>query len=79
MTTSRSAANSAMTTDANLLNKQQWWKVCFMHGDQTKFYRDLYGRNSQIGPNPIKAAQNFGRIGSAGQLCQIAQADIEEG
>ena len=20
-----------------------WWKVCFVHGDQTKFYRQLYG------------------------------------
>ena len=25
------------------LNKQ-WWKVCFVHGDQTKFYRQLYGK-----------------------------------
>ena len=21
----------------------QWWRVCLAHGDQTKFYRQLYG------------------------------------
>ena len=25
-----------------------WWKVCFVHGDQTKYYRKLYGRKSQV-------------------------------
>lgn len=23
---------------------KQWWKVCFLHGDQTKFYREIYGK-----------------------------------
>jgi hypothetical protein len=22
---------------------QNWWRVCFVHGDQTRFYRQLYG------------------------------------
>ena len=25
-----------------------WWKVCFVYGDQTKAYRKLYGRKSQV-------------------------------
>ena len=25
-----------------------WWKVCFVHGDQTKYYRKLYGRKSHV-------------------------------
>ena len=25
-----------------------WWRVCFVHGDQTKYYRKLYGRKSQV-------------------------------
>lgn len=23
-----------------------WWKVCFVYGDQTKYYRKLYGKKS---------------------------------
>lgn len=29
---------------ANLLACKQWWKVCFVHGDQEKFYRQIYSR-----------------------------------
>lgn len=29
---------------ANLLACKQWWKVCFLHGDQEKFYRQIYSR-----------------------------------
>jgi hypothetical protein len=29
---------------ANLLACKQWWKVCFMHGSQEKYYREIYGR-----------------------------------
>ena len=25
-----------------------WWKVRFVHGDQTKYYRKLYGRKSSV-------------------------------
>lgn len=28
----------------NLLMCRQWWKVCWIYGDQDKFYRQLYGR-----------------------------------
>jgi hypothetical protein len=29
---------------ANLLACKQWWKVCFLYGDQEKYYRQIYGR-----------------------------------
>jgi hypothetical protein len=29
---------------ANLLACKQWWKSCFLHGDQEKFYRQIYSR-----------------------------------
>jgi hypothetical protein len=29
---------------ANLLACKQWWKVCFLHGNQDKYYRQIYGR-----------------------------------
>lgn len=29
---------------ANLLACKQWWKVCFIKGDQEKYYRQIYGR-----------------------------------
>ncbi|KAJ0174377.1 hypothetical protein K1T71_010523 [Dendrolimus kikuchii] len=36
---------------ANILMCKQWWKVCWMYGDQEKYYRQLYGKrkgNSNI-------------------------------
>lgn len=30
----------------NMLMCRQWWKVCWVYGDQEKFYRQLYGRKS---------------------------------
>ncbi|CAH0551531.1 unnamed protein product [Brassicogethes aeneus] len=32
------------TSSANVLMCKQWWKVCWMYGDQEKYYRQLYGR-----------------------------------
>lgn len=29
---------------ANLLACKQWWKVCFLHGNQEKYYRQIYSR-----------------------------------
>ena len=26
----------------------QWWNLCFVYGDQTKYYRQLYGKRRQI-------------------------------
>lgn len=36
--------NDSVPKTANLLACKQWWKVCFLHGDQEKYYRQIYGR-----------------------------------
>lgn len=39
-----STQSDSMPKTANLLACKQWWKVCFLHGDQEKYYRQIYGR-----------------------------------
>ena len=38
------ARGDSVPKTANLLACKQWWKVCFPHGDQEKYYRQVYGR-----------------------------------
>ncbi|CAH1111916.1 unnamed protein product [Psylliodes chrysocephalus] len=45
-------SNNALKRDnisasANVLMCRQWWKVCWMYGDQEKYYRQLYGKKSE--------------------------------
>lgn len=42
---------------ANLLACKQWWKVCFLHGDQQKYYRQIYWRAAmqRLGKSPENA------------------------
>lgn len=52
-------ANSQIKTasSANILMCKQWWKVCWMYGDQEKYYRQLYGRKAtgrNFAPPPVK-------------------------
>ena len=28
--------------------RRQWWNLCFVYGDQTKYYRQLYGKRTPI-------------------------------
>lgn len=39
-----SVQTDSMPKTANLLACKQWWKVCFLHGNQEKYYRQIYGR-----------------------------------
>jgi hypothetical protein len=39
-----SAQSDSVPKTANLLACKQWWKVCFLHGNQEKYYRQIYGR-----------------------------------
>jgi len=43
---------------ANLLACKQWWRVCFLYGDQQKYYRQLYSK---------AAAQRLATSGSANE------------
>uniref|UniRef100_A0A336K8B4 Protein prickle n=1 Tax=Culicoides sonorensis TaxID=179676 RepID=A0A336K8B4_CULSO len=36
--------NTIQPRTANLLACRQWWKVCFLYGDQEKYYRQIYGK-----------------------------------
>lgn len=45
--------NTKMSSEADVTSStklsqfvmaKQWWKVCFLHGDQTKFYKEIYGK-----------------------------------
>lgn len=33
---------------AQLLANRQWWKVCWVYGDQQKYYKQLYGRKKNL-------------------------------
>jgi hypothetical protein len=36
------------TSDARNMLGRPWWNLCFVHGDQTKYYRQLYGKRRPI-------------------------------
>ena len=39
----------ALRPDAtNILMCKQWWKACWVHGDQYKHYRQLYSKKTKI-------------------------------
>ncbi|XP_044746103.1 protein espinas-like isoform X2 [Coccinella septempunctata] len=38
-----------VSASANVLMCKQWWKVCWMYGDQEKYYRQLYGKKNENG------------------------------
>lgn len=38
------SSSETVPRTANLLACRQWWKVCFLHGNQEKYYRQVYGR-----------------------------------
>lgn len=38
------SSSEAMPRTANLLACKHWWKVCFLYGDQEKYYRHVYGK-----------------------------------
>lgn len=40
----QSSTSDTTPKTANLLACKQWWKVCFIKGDQEKYYRQIYGR-----------------------------------
>ena len=50
---------------SQLLANRQWWKVCWVYGDQQKYYRQLYGRKKNLSTlrsggagNPLLASGN---------------------
>ncbi|CAG9127631.1 unnamed protein product [Plutella xylostella] len=41
------------SNSANIMMCKQWWRVCWLHGDQEKYYRQLYGRRKMTHTNTI--------------------------
>lgn len=35
------------SASANVQICKQWWKVCWMYGDQEKYYRQLYAKRAE--------------------------------
>lgn len=44
MLNQENATTTVQPRTANLLACRQWWKVCFLYGDQEKYYRQIYGK-----------------------------------
>lgn len=44
MATVTATASETIPRTANLLACKQWWRVCFLYGDQEKYYRQVYGK-----------------------------------
>lgn len=44
MATVTATATETIPRTANLLACKQWWRVCFLYGDQEKYYRQIYGK-----------------------------------
>ena len=72
-----------------LLNCRQWWRLCLVHGDQTKYYRQLYGHKRaairtqlQNDTKKISSAVDAAVAGASaagGGQCTAAQTDIATG
>lgn len=44
MATVSATVSDSIPRTANLLACKQWWRVCFLHGNQEKYYRQIYGK-----------------------------------
>ena len=45
---------------SNVLMCRQWWKVCWIYGDQEKYYRYLYGSRKKSEANSPGVVTNVG-------------------
>lgn len=44
------SSSAVATKQQNVLMCRQWWKVCWMYGDQEKYYRQLYAKRATSTP-----------------------------
>ena len=68
-----------MSVDSSL--NRNWWRVCFVHGDQTKFYRQLYGggRRAAIRHSLPRDGEEEPVVLGKGANCSVPQDCIEVG
>lgn len=55
---------------------KQWWRVCWMYGDQEKFYRQLYGRQNGAGTAKVTRTQDAKKEDSVKLQRQLAYHDL---
>ncbi|XP_014368569.2 protein prickle isoform X2 [Papilio machaon] len=76
MSTTKMATRQVKSSNsANILMCKQWWKVCWMYGDQEKYYRQLYGKRKL---NTINSEfLNFDKMDSKRSGAQITELTDE--
>ena len=64
-TAASSSSTALAKPDARLAlfnSRKQWWNLCFVYGDQTKYYRQLYGKRRQINRIEVEKCPKCGNI-----------------
>jgi hypothetical protein len=58
------SSSDTVPRTANLLACRQWWKVCFLYGDQEKYYRQIYGKaaSQRIAKSEVKKTSDKSKI-----------------
>ena len=54
----------------SLLLARPWWNLCFVHGDQTKYYRQLYGKRRPIRTLQQSSAESSNLSAQQSGFCQ---------
>ncbi len=52
-----------------------WWNLCFVHGDQTKYYRQLYGKRRPIRTLAANSVTSDGSLKREPNRCGKCQSD----
>ena len=50
----------------NILMCRQWWKVCWVYGDQYKMYKQMYGKKTVI--QTLNSQEKMGKMEKQTQL-----------
>ncbi len=61
---------------AQLLAQRQWWKVCWVYGDQQKYYRQLYGRKKNL--STLRATATTTAVAKAEEAAADASDDDDD-
>ncbi|CAH1712697.1 unnamed protein product [Aphis gossypii] len=66
-------ATANKTPSSNVLMCRQWWKVCWMYGDQEKYYRQLYGATKKQSASSSTFGVNGGGGGGRATVMELQQ------
>lgn len=73
-----SDASAAGKIPSNVLMCRQWWKVCWVYGDQEKYYRYLYGnrKKSEMGDMKIPKITTAAATSTTTTLVTLQQQNL---